>query len=686
MVKNPITVIIQARYSSKRFEGKILKKIENKTILEILIKRLKRSKKIDNIIVACSNNVKDKKIINLCKRLNIGYFDGSEKNVQKRFYKASKKFKITNIVRITSDCPLIDVSILDKMIIKFKEGYDYVSNTIDPTMPDGFDIEIFKTQVLKERLFTKKINNEIEHVTSGIKKNSKYKAYNFRLKKNYSNLRLTLDTKYDLKIIKKLLKYFNNNIYIGLDKILKLYKKNSRFFEKNADIPRHEEYEANIGQKYWIRAQEIISGGSMLFSKNPDLHLPKLWPAYFSKSKGCQIWGLDGKRYIDFHLMGVGTNTLGYANKELEKNIILNLSKGNMTTLNSIDEIELAEKLIRIHPWAEMARFTRTGGEANSVAIRIARAYSNKDNIAICGYHGWHDWYLSSNLQNPENLNKHLMSNLKIKGVPKKLKDTVFSFEYNNFEQLKKIVETKNIGTIKMEVERNDKPKNNFLQKVRNLANKKNIILIFDECTSGFRSNLGGLHLKYKVNPDMLILGKALGNGHAINAIIGKKDLMSASNTFISSTFWTERIGAVAANKTLEIMEKLKSWEIISKIGVDVKQIWKSLSKLHGIKIRVQGLNAIPNFYFHSENNNFYKTYISQEMIKKNFLASNIVFACINHNQNILKEYMNNMDKIFKKIKDCENEREDIHNILNVPVSLKGFRSDNFRNNKSLAR
>ena len=220
MVKNPITVIIQARYSSKRFEGKILKKIENKTILEILIKRLKRSKKIDNIIVACSNNVKDKKIINLCKRLNIGYFDGSEKNVQKRFYKASKKFKITNIVRITSDCPLIDVSILDKMIIKFKEGYDYVSNTIDPTMPDGFDIEIFKTQVLKERLFTKKINNEIEHVTSGIKKNSKYKAYNFRLKKNYSNLRLTLDTKYDLKIIKKLLKYFNNNIYIGLDKIL----------------------------------------------------------------------------------------------------------------------------------------------------------------------------------------------------------------------------------------------------------------------------------------------------------------------------------------------------------------------------------------------------------------------------------------------------------------------------------
>ena len=183
MVKNSVTVIIQARYSSKRFEGKILKKIENKTILEILIKRLKKSKKIDNIIVACSNNIKDKKIINLCKSLNISYFTGSEKNVQKRFFQASKKFKIRNIVRITSDCPLIDVSILDKMIVKFKEGYDYVSNTIDPTMPDGFDIEIFKTQVLKERLFIKKVNNEIEHVTSGIKKNSNYRKYNFRLKK-----------------------------------------------------------------------------------------------------------------------------------------------------------------------------------------------------------------------------------------------------------------------------------------------------------------------------------------------------------------------------------------------------------------------------------------------------------------------------------------------------------------------
>ena len=414
----------------------------------------------------------------------------------------------------------------------------------------------------------------------------------------------------------------------------------------------------------------------MLFSKNPDLHLKQKWPAYFSKTKGCKIWDLEGNVFNDMFLMGVGTNTLGYSNSSVDNKVKKTISDGNMSSLNSIEEIFLAEKLIELHPWAEMARFTRSGGEANSVAVRIARAYSGKDNIAICGYHGWHDWYLSSNLTKKNNLGSFLIQNLSIKGVPKKLSNTVFPFEYNNIKQLKKIIDTKNIGIIKMEVERNEKPKNNFLQKVREIANKKNIILIFDECTSGFRKNFGGIHMDYKVYPDIAIFGKALGNGYAINAVIGKKSIMEiCQSTFISSTFWTERMGSSAGLETLKIMEKVKSWEIISKIGKKIKTNWDKLAYKNSLPLKIQGIDALPNFYFKSKNNNAYKTFISQEMLKRNILASNAIYTSISHNKKILEKYFNILDEIFRKIYKCENESENIYNLLEVNESITGLRN-----------
>ena len=231
----------------------------------------------------------------------------------------------------------------------------------------------------------------------------------------------------------------------------------------------------NKGQKFWYRAKKVIPGGTMLFSKNPDLQLPTKWPAYFSKTKGYKVWDLDGNKFNDLFLMGVGTNSLGYSHSEIDKRVKQVVNAGNMSSLNSIDEILLAEKLIELNPWAGNVRFTRSGGEANAVAVRIARAYTGKDNIAICGYHGWHDWFLSANLAKKTNLNDYLIKDLNISGVPKKLKNTTYPFEYNNFEQLKKIVTEKKIGVIKMEVERDQKPKNGFLKKVRNLATKKKL-------------------------------------------------------------------------------------------------------------------------------------------------------------------------------------------------------------------
>jgi glutamate-1-semialdehyde aminotransferase/spore coat polysaccharide biosynthesis protein SpsF (cytidylyltransferase family) len=671
-----VLAVIQARYESSRFPGKILKRIDNLTILEIVIRRLQKSKNITKIIVACSNNEKDKEIIKICHKLNIQHFVGDEDNVLKRFYYAAKKSKIENIVRITSDCPLIDYTIVDRVIEYFlSKKVDYAS-TDSKTFPDGMDVEVFSFNAL-ESAYKKAISKvDKEHVTQFIINNKKFKKIYLKNNKNYSLLRLTLDEPIDLILIKKIFSYFDKNIFFLLKDIILLYKKNKKLFSINNKISRNEGLTLNIGQKMWKRAQKVIPGGSMLFSKNPDLFLPQFWPAYFSKSNKCNVWDLTGKKYLDISLMGVGTNILGYRRREIDNAVKNVINSGNMTTLNSKEEILLAEKLIEMHPWSQMAKFTRSGGEASAVAIRIARAASAKDNVAVCGYHGWHDWYLSANLHNPNNLNSHLMKNLPILGVPKDLKNSVYSFEYNNFEKFEGLISKHNIGTVIMEVSRNNYPKNNFLKKIRNVTKKKNIVLIFDECTSGFRQTYGGLHLHYKVEPDIVLFGKALGNGYAINAILGKEEVMQyANSTFISSTFWTERIGYAAALETLNVMNKIKSWKIITQIGRKIKRNWKILSDKYNLNLIIEGLDALPRFDFPGIQNLYLKTYITQEFLKKNILASNTIYLCVEHDNKIIKNYFEVLEEIFLKISKFVKSNDNSEILLDGPISIAGIRS-----------
>ncbi len=419
----------------------------------------------------------------------------------------------------------------------------------------------------------------------------------------------------------------------------------------------------NKGIKLFKKAKKIIPGGAMLFSKKPELHSPNFWPTYFSKAKGCYVWDIGNKKLLDMIFL-VGTNTLGYANQEIDKQVIKHIKMGNMTSLNSTEEIKLAKLLLNFHPWADQVRFTRGGGEANSVIIRIARASTKKHNIAFCGYHGWHDWYLSSNLNNKKNLDTHLMSNLKFNGVDKSLKNSSFPFLFNDLKGFNKIITKKNIGIVIMEVTRNIPPKNNFLKKIRNICNKKKIILIFDECTSGFRENLGGKHMDYKIYPDLAMFGKAIGNGYAINAIIGKKKYMkNAEKTFISSTFWTERVGSVAGISTINFMKKNKTFKMIKKQGKKIKLKWKQLSDKYNLNLKISSLDSIPIFTF-DKSHNLKKTFLTNEFLKENILASNIIYVSLSHTDKILKIYFKKLDKIFKQISlmTTKQLKEKVHN------------------------
>jgi glutamate-1-semialdehyde 2,1-aminomutase len=426
------------------------------------------------------------------------------------------------------------------------------------------------------------------------------------------------------------------------------------------------------GIELYKQAKKSILGGTMLFSKRPELWLPEYWPSYFSKAKNINIWDLDGNKYKDM-ICAVGQSTLGYANSEIDNEVCRYVKKGNMTTLNCPEEVILAKKLIKIHPWASMVKFARSGGEANAMAIRIARSAAKKDKIAICGYHGWHDWYLSANLKK-NNLNGHLLPGLSPLGVPKALKNSVYTFNYNDFEALDKIVRKNDIGVIKMEVARGSLPNLEFLQNVRRLASKKKIILIFDECTSGFRRNFGGLHLTTGIEPDMAMFGKALGNGFAITAVLGNKKIMNAAaESFISSTFWTERIGYVAANITLDIMERDKTWKKLIESGQFLNSQWKKLSQKYNFDLKISGFESITYFSFKEDLNLYFKTFITQEMLKMNYLAGNIMYITTHHTKEIISKYIVCLDKVFKTLHKIKTVNQ-IKSLLKGPVCHSTFK------------
>lgn len=431
----------------------------------------------------------------------------------------------------------------------------------------------------------------------------------------------------------------------------------------------------NTGQNLYLKAKKLIPGGTMLLSKRPEMFLPNLWPSYYSKAKGCEIWDLDGNKFIDMSIMGIGTNTLGYGHSEVDNAVMKTVDSGNMSTLNCPEEVYLAEKLIEINPWADMVRFARSGGEANAIAIRIARAASGKDGVAICGYHGWHDWYLSTNLNDGDGLEGHLLPGLEPTGVPKNLKNTVFPFKYNQFDELLHIVNTQEIGVIKMEVLRNFEPEDNFLEKIRLLATQRGIVLIFDECTSGFRETFGGIFKKFNVEPDMAMFGKTIGNGYALTAVVGKREVMEAAQkTFISSTFWTERIGPSAALKTLEVMEKIQSWKIITEKGKKMQMGWLNLAQDNNIKIVLSGIPSLATFYFDYPNALKFKTLLTQEMLKNGFLGSTSFYASIAHDDKYFIQYFDILDKTFKLINNCINDDSLIDNLLKTPVCHGGFK------------
>jgi len=670
-----VVAVVQARMGSTRLPNKVMKMIGGIPMIELLLRRLSLAENIDQIVLATSVDPRNQVLIDHVHRLGYACVQGSEQDVLDRFSLAARKYDADIVVRITGDCPLVDPGLVDAIIGDFKEAdVDYCSNVSPPTYPDGLDIEVFTASALEQALLETHNSYDREHVTPYLRESGKFKIASMSHSEDLSMMRWTVDESDDFAVISNVFEHFSPRIDFSWSEVLDLQKVKPELFQLNNRLIRNEGAKLGTGQKLWKRAKQIIPGGNMLLSKRAEMFLPELWPAYFSKAKGCEVWDLDGNKYVDMSIMGIGTNILGYGHPEVDEAVIKTVEAGNMSTFNCPEEVHLVEKLLELHPWADMGRLARSGGEANAIAIRIARAASGKDKVAVCGYHGWHDWYLSANLGDDKTLAGHLLPGLQPNGVPKNLQGTVFPFSYNNYSELESLVNTHDIGVIKMEVVRNSGPEDNFLHKVRKLATERGIVLIFDECTSGFRETFGGLHKKYGVEPDMAMFGKALGNGYAITATIGRREVMEAAQTtFISSTFWTERIGPTAALKTIEVMGRMKSWDRITKTGLDIREGWQKLADKHELKISHAGLPALTSFSIESINALAYKTLITQEMLAKGYLASNSVYVCVEHTPQIVSGFFEALDPVFAIIRDCEDGR-DVFKLLKGGVCHAGFK------------
>ncbi|NLF09666.1 MAG: aminotransferase class III-fold pyridoxal phosphate-dependent enzyme [Pirellulaceae bacterium] len=403
-------------------------------------------------------------------------------------------------------------------------------------------------------------------------------------------------------------------------------------------------------------AKTLIPGGTQLLSKRPEMFAPDQWPGYYQEARGCEVVDIDGRRYLDMSLMGIGSCLLGYNDPDVSQAVVARVRSGSMCTLNNPEDVELAQLLLSIHPWAEMARYARTGGEAVAMAVRIARAFTGRDVVAFCGYHGWHDWYLAANRSaetGVDALENHLLPGLSPRGVPTQLAGTALPFAYNQIDSLAEIVrrEGPRLAAVVMEPTRQSVPAAGFLEGVRELCDRAGAVLVFDEITIGWRLALGGAHLRLGVSPDEAVFGKSLGNGHPMAAIVGRAEVMQAAqNTFISSTYWTEGVGPAAALAAIGKMRRVDLPKHLEAVGEQLRAGLQRIADRQSVPLKISGYPALTHFSFDHPQALALQTLWTVRMLDRGFLSSAGFYPSLAHSTAHVEQYLSAAEEVFAEL------------------------------------
>lgn len=640
-----IIAIIQARMGSKRLPGKVLIEIEGYPILWHVVKRVSLARTIQKVIVATSTDPQDNAIVNFCAKNGIECFRGSEWDVLDRFYQAAKRYQADAIVRITGDCPLIDPQIIDKVVNAYCEGdYDYVSNTLYYTYPDGLDTEIFSFATLKAAWQEATLLSDREHVTPYIIRSGRFRCYNVESEIDISSraLRFTVDEPADLAFVRAIYsRFFSEKRDFTFHDVLNLLDKEPSLQEINTGIIRNEGYyrslineapippkkiELNRSQELKSRAYKLIPSCTQTFSKGPIQFVQGVAPVFLQCGKGSHVWDVDGNEYIDYP-MALGPIILGYDYPMVNERVIRQIQEGSTFSLPHPLEVETAELLTEVIPCAEMVRFGKNGSDATSGAIRLSRAYTGRNIIACCGYHGWQDWYIGTTTRD--------------KGVPKAVQELTIPFEYNNIDSLKYIFAEHpgEVAAVIMEPLGMFEPCNGFLHQVQELTRKEGALLIFDEVVTGFRIALGGAQEYYGVTPDLACFGKAMANGYPLSAVVGKKEIMRLfDEVFFSFTFGGETVSLAAAVATITEMREKNVIAHLWEQGKKLKDGYLVLAHAFGIECYTRCLGLPPHTVITFEDETGTESYLLLSLFQQECLKRGVLF---NGCQNISYSHSN---------------------------------------------
>ena len=680
-----VTAIVQARMGSSRLPGKVLADLAGQPLLQRILERVGRARRLERIVVATSTSPADDPIVALCDRLGVGVTRGSEADVLDRYYQTATAIGADPIVRLTADCPLIDPAVIDLVVSAFCRGsFDYASNIEPPTYPDGLDVEVVSYAALARAWREATLPSDREHVTLYIRRaTDRFVTANITHGSDLSHHRWVVDEAGDLRIVREIYAALGTGAF-GLDEVVALLERRPELTRANAGVERNAGLQQSLrrdagqatGPALYERAKRLIPGGTQLLSKRPEMFLPGQWPSYYSQARGAEVWDLDGRRYLDMSYAALGSCVLGYADSDVDAAVHRAIDRGTMSTLNCPEEVELAELLVDLHPWAEMARFTRGGGEAMAVAIRTARAATGRDVVAFCGYHGWHDWYLAANLGAETGLDGHLLPGLLPAGVPRGLRDTVLPFEFGRLDQLERIVRDhgSTLAAVVLEPARQRQPPPGFLEAVKSLTARTGAVLVFDEITSGFRLTTGGAHLVFGVSPDVAVFAKAMGNGYPIAAVIGVRAVMEAAqSTFMSSTFWTDRVGPVAALATIHKHRDRNVADHLQAVGRAVQAGWCEAAARHGLGIDVGGIAPLGHLAFTGVDPQAVRTLYTQLMLERGILASSGFYAMLAHQEPQVDAFLHAVDDVFRALAGAVADGS-VEQQLKGPVAHSGFR------------
>ena len=437
------------------------------------------------------------------------------------------------------------------------------------------------------------------------------------------------------------------------------------------------EHSVRRSLEIYERARALIPGTTQLISRRPTRAALGVSPIYAERAKGCRIWDVDGNEYIDW-TSAVGPVILGYADDVVDDAVRAQIARGAIYSIVQESAVELAEELVRIVPSAEMVRYCKGGGEACTIAVRIARGVTGRDKVLFCGYHGWHDWYQAANL-GAERLAEHLFNGIEPIGVPRSLAGTAMPFTYGDLEELEGLLQQHagELACIIMEPMRSGEPPEGYLAGVRDLATRYGVVLIFDEVSSGWRVARGSAQEYVGVTPDMTVFAKAISNGYPMGAVVGKREFMEpASRMFISSAYWDDNIGIAASLACLRELERRDAVAHFNRIGALFKEQVNAAAAAAGLAAQCVGVAAHPSIRIEvddpAEAAKVNALFIQENARRGVILATGFMFNC-SHGESEVERTAAVVEESFGKIAEGL-DRGTIDDLLEVPPQEESFR------------